>query len=117
MSKPEQFITEAASGVRPFSLSDFEQAMAGRELYFNFQEKVVDGVVSRVTPLGRLPSGFMGVVFFTSHDNANLQRPYAGMPFDAAMQMAVSVAGSDGVIIENQAGDWISIARSDTVVH
>jgi hypothetical protein len=112
MGTPEQFISDAANRKSEFSFRDFKEAMTGCELYFNFQEEVVNGVVSRVTPLGKVPTGFRGVVFFTSRNNSHLNRPYAGMPFEIAIQMAASITNSDGIIIENEVGDWISVASS-----
>lgn len=108
----EQFISDAANRKDGLSFKELSQAMTGCELFFNFQEKVVDGVVNRITPLGKVSTGFRGVVFFTSREDPRLNRPYAGMPFEAAIRMAASITGSDGLIIENQAGDWVSIACS-----
>jgi hypothetical protein len=113
MSVMEQLISNAANRKDGLSIEEFKKKMAGGELFFNFQEKIVDGVVSRTTPLGKVSTGFCGVVFFTSRENVNLVRPYGGIPFEAAIKMAASIPGSDGIIVENLVGDWVSISNAN----
>jgi hypothetical protein len=77
---------------------DLFDALKGVEIFFNVTPAVGTGSVPSVS-LHRVGPLSNAVMFFTSKTNKNLVAPYAGIPWERALEMAAKMPQADGVVL------------------
>ncbi len=106
----ETLITEAARTGSSGLYSRIISSLTGQEVYLS----VLPPQQGQSQPrFGFYPAGSLSHVvrFFTSANHPNLGRPYAGMRWEAAIEMLRNLPEADGVQIINEADDWIAVSK------
>ena len=112
----DELVSQAASTQ---AWEDYERlfdALRGVELYFHVTVNNEDGEngIKRSpvsTPLVSAGPGLDAVLLFTSRDNANLDKPYAGIVWERALEMLIGMPDADGLIIQSNGTGWVGLDR------
>ena len=107
----ETLVAEARQSATAEAYDHLFTALPNEELFFNAVRND-DGTLT--TPLVQAGNNQKAVLFFTSRDHKNLQAPFAGIPWRAALEMVLA-GSSDGLVVRNLAGDWVAIDKTQVV--
>lgn len=114
--KIDELVSAAASTSADEDYERLFSALEDVELFFNVTAEGNNdsGGAKSVpvsTPLVDAGPGLKAVLFFTSNDNVNLKKPYAGITWQRALEMLVRMAHADGLIIQSADAKWIGIDK------
>ena len=113
----DDLVTAAA---RTKENADYERlfdSLSGAEVFFNLSAEKTDSPTGEArstpvsTPLVDAGRGLRAVLLFTSKDNANLKKPFAGMPWQKALEMIVKMPQADGLVLQNKDAAWVAIDK------
>ncbi|BFM12784.1 hypothetical protein R50072_29370 [Simiduia litorea] len=77
------------------------------EVLFNL--KVNSKTNEKSVPVVSVGDGLKAIVFHTSPENKDLEKPFGGMPLDKALEMASRMNNIEGVVIQSSQKYWIAI--------
>ena len=96
---------------------DYEKlfdGLIGYELFFNVNAEIHASSARATptsTPLVDAGPGLKAILFFTSRDNANLNKPYAGILWERALEMLLKMPQANGLIIQSSDMAWVGIDK------
>ena len=115
-NKIDALVSLAASTATNDDYERLFSALEGVELFFNVTAtsgagKPGAGMTPISTPLVDAGPGLKAILFFTSNDNVNLKKPYAGITWKRALEMVLKMPQADGLIIQNINSSWVGIDK------
>jgi hypothetical protein len=92
-------------------------ALSSVEVYFSLQPSSETGLADPPMSVGLVQVGPLSkaVLFFTSKTSGGLTKPFAGLPWERALEMVAKMPEADGLVLQNAADDWLAFGRSEVL--